>query len=55
MQTDKARAELYKAEQYGKDVKADAMKKIDAADAKIEKKAADAKSGISSWFGFGGK
>jgi hypothetical protein len=27
------------------------MKKIDAADARIEQEAAKAKSGISSWFG----
>ena len=50
-QVDKARAEATKMEAYGKDAKADAMKKIDAADRKIETKAAEAKSGISSWFG----
>jgi len=53
--TDKARAELAKAEgkfdQYRKDAGADAMKKIDAADRKVEEGAAKAKSGISSWFG----
>ncbi|PMD27339.1 hypothetical protein NA56DRAFT_232356 [Hyaloscypha hepaticicola] len=48
---DKARVEAAKAEQYGKDAKADALKKIDAADRKIEEGAAKAKSGISSWFG----
>ena len=30
----------------------DALKNIDAVDAKIEKKASEAKSGISSWLGF---
>jgi len=53
--TDKARAELAKAEgkldAYRKEASADAMKKIDEADRKIEQKAAQAKSGISSWFG----
>ncbi|KAH8596527.1 hypothetical protein B0O99DRAFT_620685 [Bisporella sp. PMI_857] len=48
---DKARAELARVEQYGKDAKVDALKKIDAADRKIETEAAKAKSGISSWFG----
>jgi len=48
---DKSRAELAKAEAYGKDLKADALKKIDQADRKVEQKAAEAKSGISSWFG----
>jgi len=54
-QTDKARAELTKAEgkfeQYRKDAGNEAMKKIDEADRKIEEGAAKAKSGISSWFG----
>jgi hypothetical protein len=54
-QTDKARADLAKAEgkfeQYRKDTANDALKKIDAADRKIEEGAAKAKSGISSWFG----
>ena len=50
-QVEKGKAELYKAEAYGKDIGAEAMKKIDAADAKFEKEAAKAKSGISSWFG----
>ncbi|KAE9377886.1 hypothetical protein N431DRAFT_479033 [Stipitochalara longipes BDJ] len=48
---DKARVEAAKVEQYGKDTKNDALKKIDAADRKIEAEAAKAKSGISSWFG----
>jgi len=53
--TDKARAELAKAEgkfeQYRKDAGKDAMAKIDAADRKVEEGATKAKSGISSWFG----
>ncbi|KAH8782511.1 hypothetical protein BGZ57DRAFT_758666 [Hyaloscypha finlandica] len=48
---DKARIEAAKVEQYGKDAKNDALKKIDAADRKIEAEASKAKSGISSWFG----
>ncbi|PVH76201.1 hypothetical protein DL98DRAFT_518092 [Cadophora sp. DSE1049] len=48
---EKSKAELAKAEgkfdQYRKETGA----KIDAADRKIENKAAEAKSGISSWFG----
>ncbi|EKD16536.1 calcofluor white hypersensitive protein [Drepanopeziza brunnea f. sp. 'multigermtubi' MB_m1] len=52
---EKSKAELSKAEgkfeAYRKDLGAEAMKKIDAADAKIEQEAAKAKSGISSWFG----
>ncbi|KUJ11988.1 uncharacterized protein LY89DRAFT_673783 [Mollisia scopiformis] len=52
---EKGRAELAKAEgkldQYRKEASADTMKKIDQADKKIEEKAAQAKSGISSWFG----
>jgi hypothetical protein len=54
-QTDKARAELAKAEgkfdQYRKDAADTTMKKIDAADRKVEEGAAKAKGGISSWFG----
>jgi hypothetical protein len=61
-QTEKARAELAKAEgkfeEYKKDAEAraaaaktDALKKIDKFDATIEKKASEAKSGLSSWFG----
>ncbi|PQE03697.1 calcofluor white hypersensitive protein [Rutstroemia sp. NJR-2017a BBW] len=49
--TERARAELAKAEgkldQYGKQT----MKKIDEVDRKVEVEAAKAKSGISSWFG----
>ncbi|KAG9241289.1 hypothetical protein BJ878DRAFT_521477 [Calycina marina] len=48
---ERARAELAKAEAYGRDAKNDTLKKIDAADRKIEAKASEAKSGISSWFG----
>jgi hypothetical protein len=40
-----------KLEAYGKEARSDALKKIDAADRKIEDSAAKAKSGISSWFG----
>ena len=51
LQVEKSKAELAKAEgkfdQYRKETGA----KIDAADRKIENKAAEAKSGISSWFG----
>jgi hypothetical protein len=54
-QTDKARAEVAKAEgkfdQYRKDAADATMKKIDQADRKVEEGAAKAKSGISSWFG----
>jgi len=49
--SDKARAELQKAEAYGKDAKDSAMKKINEMDRSVEKEAAKAKSGISSWFG----
>ncbi|KAH7356614.1 hypothetical protein BKA65DRAFT_495077 [Rhexocercosporidium sp. MPI-PUGE-AT-0058] len=52
---EKSKAELAKAEgkfdQYRKDAGAETMKKIDAADRKIENEAAKAKSGVSSWFG----
>jgi len=52
---DKARAELAraeaKAEQYGKEAKKETMAKIDQFDKTVEKKAAEAKSGLSSWFG----
>ncbi|KAH7026409.1 uncharacterized protein B0I36DRAFT_158155 [Microdochium trichocladiopsis] len=57
--SNKAHSELQKAtgqaEAYAKDAKATALKKVDQFDATVEKKAAEAKSGISSWFGFGGK
>ena len=36
---------------YGKEARAE----VDKFDAKVEKKTSEAKSGISSWFGFGGK
>jgi len=39
------------AESYAKETKAEAMKKIDEFDRKVETKAAEAKTGISSWFG----
>jgi len=52
---EKARAELAKAEgkfdQYRKEASKDALAKIDKFDAAVEKEAAKAKSGISSWFG----
>lgn len=54
-QVERGRAELAKAESkidsYRKETGAEAMKKIDQADKKIEEGAAKAKSGISSWFG----
>ncbi|KAI0387089.1 hypothetical protein F5Y04DRAFT_275548 [Hypomontagnella monticulosa] len=55
----KTQAELQKAaadaEAYAKDAKAAAMKKVDEFDKKVEAEASKAKSGISSWFGGGGK
>ena len=42
------------AAQYDK-TKQEAKQSIDKFDKTVEKKAAEAKSGISSWFGFGGK
>lgn len=39
------------AEAYAKEAKANTMKKIDDFDKKVEDKAAQAKGGISSWFG----
>jgi len=57
--TNKAHSELQKAtsnaEAYAKSAKADALKKVDQFDATVEKKAAEAKNGVSSWLGFGGK
>ncbi|KAF7536235.1 hypothetical protein G7054_g4708 [Neopestalotiopsis clavispora] len=51
----KSQAEIAKAkadaEAYAKDVKNSTLKKVDEYDRKIEAKAAEAKSGISSWFG----
>ncbi|TDZ26614.1 hypothetical protein C8034_v003286 [Colletotrichum sidae] len=38
-------------EAYAKDAKAEALKKVDQFDKKVEDGAAKAKSGISSWFG----
>lgn len=51
LQADKAKAELAKADAYRKEAERNAMKKINETDRKIEQKAAEAKSGISSWFG----
>ncbi|KAI9746549.1 MAG: hypothetical protein M1818_000262 [Claussenomyces sp. TS43310] len=52
---DKAREELARAEgkfdQYRKDASKETLKSIDKFDAKVEEKAAQAKSGLSSWFG----
>ncbi|PHH91662.1 hypothetical protein CDD83_10815 [Cordyceps sp. RAO-2017] len=42
-------------EAYAKDAKAEAMKAVDKLDHKIEDGAAKAKSGVSGWFGGGGK
>ncbi|KAK6851105.1 calcofluor white hypersensitive protein [Apiospora arundinis] len=51
----KTQADLSKvkaeAENLGKDLKQDALKKVDQFDRKVETKTAEAKSGISSWFG----
>ncbi|KAI1851018.1 hypothetical protein JX265_004550 [Neoarthrinium moseri] len=51
----KTQAEVAKAkadaEAYAKDVKASTLKKVDEFDRKVEQKTAEAKSGISSWFG----
>ncbi|KAK8069553.1 hypothetical protein PG994_006169 [Apiospora phragmitis] len=51
----KTQAEIAKvkadAEAYGKDLKHDTLKKVDEFDRKVETKTAEAKSGISSWFG----
>merc|ERR1711977_180829 len=49
--TQSIKAELAKAEGKFDQYRKDAGAKIDAADRKIENKAAEAKSGISSWFG----
>ncbi|KAI1389556.1 uncharacterized protein F4822DRAFT_204815 [Hypoxylon trugodes] len=55
----KTQAELQKAaaeaEAYAKDTKNAALKKVDEFDKKVETEASKAKSGISSWFGGGGK
>ncbi|KAI0472886.1 hypothetical protein GGR56DRAFT_652336 [Xylariaceae sp. FL0804] len=47
----KTQSELQRAEEYAKETKDAAMKKINETDKKVEAKAAEAKSGISSWFG----
>ncbi|KAK6218236.1 Protein phosphatase 2C 2 [Pestalotiopsis sp. IQ-011] len=51
----KSQAEIAKAkadaEAYAKDVKASTLKKVDEFDRKVETKAAEAKTGLSSWFG----
>ena len=39
-----------KAESYAREVKKDAMQKVDKFDAKVEEQAAKAKSGLSGWF-----
>ncbi|KAI1462812.1 hypothetical protein F4805DRAFT_452639 [Annulohypoxylon moriforme] len=58
-QLSKTQAELRKAadeaEAYAKDARAATQKKIDEFDKKVEAEASKAKSGISSWFGGGGK
>ncbi|KAK1783474.1 hypothetical protein QBC45DRAFT_399420 [Copromyces sp. CBS 386.78] len=41
------------AEALAKDTKAEALKKVDQFDRTVEQKAAEAKSGVSSWFGSG--
>jgi len=48
---DKVNSELGRAEANAKVAKADAMKKVNEFDRKVEAKTAEAKSGISSWFG----
>lgn len=54
-QVHKSQAEFAKAkaeaEAYAKDVKANTLKKVDEFDRKVEAKTAEAKTGISSWFG----
>lgn len=49
----KASAESYSkdAEAYARDAKAATLKKVDEFDKTVEAKAAQAKSGVSSWFG----
>ncbi|KAK3501803.1 hypothetical protein B0T13DRAFT_464459 [Neurospora crassa] len=43
----------HQAEALAKDTKAEALKKIDQFDRTVEQKAAEAKAGVSSWFGSG--
>lgn len=50
-QADKARVELAKAENQFDHLRKDTNQKINEFDRKVEKKAAEAKSGLSSWFG----
>lgn len=54
-QANKTQADLGKVkaevENYGKDLKQDTLKKVNEFDRKVETKTAEAKSGISSWFG----
>jgi len=50
LQSESAKAKA-NAEAYAKDTKANAMKKVDEFDKKVEDGASKAKSGISSWFG----
>lgn len=58
-QVDEAKRGLYNAEakieQYGKETGKDLQKKIDETDKKIEQKAAQTKSSISSFFSSGNK
>lgn len=69
-QADQARARLREAEAKGQNYANDAAKKLDETrkqteeklmsgvdkfDEKVTKGASEAKGGISSWFGFGGK
>lgn len=50
-QANTARAELAKAENKFDHLRKDTNQKINEIDRKVETKAAEAKSGISSWFG----
>lgn len=53
LQKAKANAEAYakEAEAYAKDAKTATLKKVDEFDKTVEQKAAEAKSGLSGWFG----
>ncbi len=44
-----------KLEQASKDTRNELHEKVDSFDKTVERKTAEAKNGISSWFGFGGK
>ena len=48
-----AHSTVAQAEEAAKQSRKDANKSIDNFDKTVERKAAEAKSGISSWFGFG--